>query len=165
VRLWRTDEDSPKHDITKEANVMAENTVSLKDTLKQEGSIDGFEAHLGKMSKMKYVDFRKEAIQIFKEIQDTMLDNVKWNAEQRKLVLNASKDAFKVNDRLLNLIMDRIESLEHQFFAVAVIVKKLEGIPDSLEARKKFASGLNIDFDSLRAECEKEATESPETAA
>ncbi len=161
VQYGVTAPDSPKHDITKEANVMAENTVSLKDTLKQEGSIDGFEAHLGKMSKMKYVDFRKEAIQIFKEIQDTMLDNVKWNAEQRKLVLNASKDAFKVNDRLLNLIMDRIENLEHQVYAVAVIVKKSGRTPTSLEDLKQFASGLNIDFDSLRAECEEKATESP----
>ena len=94
---------------------MAENTVSSKDTPGQEDSIDGFAVHMEEMSKMKYADFRKEAIQIFKEIQDTMLENVEWNAQQRKLVSNASKDAFKVTDRLLNLIMDRIENLEQQF--------------------------------------------------
>jgi len=145
-----------------EVSVMAKSNVSPKDTPGQGDSLDEFEAHLEKVSKMKYVDFRKEVIQTFRQIQDTMLDNVKWNAEQRRLVLNASKDAFKVNDRLLNLIVDRIENLEHHIYAVAVIVKKSGGTPTSLEDLKKFASGLNIDLDSLRAECEKEATESTE---
>jgi hypothetical protein len=59
-----------------EVSVMAENTVSLKDTLKQEDSIDGFEVHMEEMSKMKYVDFRKEAAGLFATIHDAMIKNI-----------------------------------------------------------------------------------------
>jgi len=141
---------------------MAKSNVSSKGTPRQGDSLDEFGIHLEKMSKMKYQDFRKETIQIFKEIQDSMLENIKWNTDQRKLILNTSKDAFKVNDRLFNLIIDRIENLEHHVYAVAVVVKKSGGTTTSLEALKNFASGLNIDLDSLREEAEKKATESQE---
>ena len=127
---------------------MAKSNVSPKDTPRQEDSPDEFEVHLEEMSKMKYQVFRKETIQIFKEIQDAMLDNVKWNAEQRRLVLNASKDAFKVNDRLLNLIIDRIENLEKILFVF--FFKK--GKAEKYEEAKELASMLNINWEKTSQE-------------
>jgi hypothetical protein len=68
---------------------------------------------------------------------------------------------FKQIDEILEIARERIEGLGFHVYCIGTLVRKLEGIPYSLEALKKFASGLNIDLDSLRAECEKEATESP----
>jgi len=147
-----------------EVSAMAENTVSSKDTSRQEDSPDGFEVHMEEMSKMKYVDFRKEAAGLFATIHDAMIENIKWYAKDRDGYIDVITKKFKEIDEILEIARGHIKNLKHQLYAVAVIVKKSEGTPTSLEDLKKFASGLNIDFDGLRAVAEREAIESPEAA-
>ncbi|MBW2252627.1 MAG: hypothetical protein JRF60_18885 [Deltaproteobacteria bacterium] len=143
---------------------MAKAKVSSKGTPKQEDFLDGFEVHMEEMSKMKYVDFRKAAAGLFATIHNAMIENIKWYAKDRDGYIDVITKKFKEIDEILEIARGRIENLEHQLYAVAVIVKKLDGTPFCDESQKKFASGLNIDLDGWRAMVEREAIESPETA-
>ena len=128
---------------------MAKSKLTQKDTPRQEDSgTPEFDAVLDEMSKMKYVDFREYAIQLFREFygyMDEMVDLQKeGNEDCPKVIKKRSEANGEMLDWFVNKILDRIENLELHLFIAHTLLMRVRGKSLKPEGQKELASMLNV---------------------
>lgn len=179
-----THKDSPKHDTTQRGGIMAENTVTPQTETNQEDSHEieiawadpelekaykeaeaALYARMDKMSKMKFSDFRKEAAEIMKDLNDSISDVygmvtniVARLKEDREGFFDLLIERYKEIDEAFGIMAGRTETLEAYVFGALTLIKRLKGVSYTIEDQKELASDLNIDFEALLSTVQKEAT-------